>query len=91
MKVKIKVDVPKGVPGVTYYGHTYKWKGKWFDMGHEYTIRKEDFNPAIMESLEPQEVEVVEEAPSEVSEETVDETPGIEAEEEEVTEETLEE
>lgn len=53
MKVKIKTNVPSGKPGVTYFGHTYKWHGTYYDMGLEYTIAAEDFNPDIMVSLEP--------------------------------------
>lgn len=70
MKVKIKVNVPKGATGVTYYGHTYGWHGGFYDMDKEYTIKKEDFNPVIMISLEPKKgepkIEVpVEEPPTE--------------------------
>lgn len=53
MKVKIKTNVPSGKPGITYFGHTYKWHGKYYDMGMEYKIAAEDFNPDIMVSLEP--------------------------------------
>ena len=55
MKVKIKMNVPKpptGMAGVTFFGHCYKWKNVFYEMGREYTVNKADFNPAIMVSLE---------------------------------------
>lgn len=56
MKVKIKMNVPKpptGMPGVTFFGSCYKWKDVFYRMGEEYTVKKEDFNPAIMVDLSP--------------------------------------
>ena len=67
---------PRGMPGVTFFGHCYKWRDVFYKMGEEYTINKADFNPAIMVDLSPpkKKVEKVEEV-TEVELNTSDEVP----------------
>lgn len=85
MKVKIKVTPPGAakIPGVITFGHSYKWRGLFYDMGIVYTIKKENFNPDIMESLEPKK-------PEPILPETSDEEPEGKETDEELEEEVEE-